>query len=436
MKSIRSTISGSSISIIILLLLACGGGGGGGESNPVDSTPVISNLQFSPTSALQYEGNGTLTVTGTVDFTDQGNDVSTLYIISSDGSVLSSPIEGVSGETSGTIQGVLEADTSTIGTFSTQVYIVDSGGRKSNTLTAIFEVYPDDTGSRWSVQTFPSESLWLKRVRWSGSLLITVGETGSIFTSMDATTWTGQASGTSSMLNDVCWTGSQFITVGNNSILTSGNASAWTARAIPPVVINPILNGVAASSTRIVAVGSQRDSIASTYSGLILTSTDGATWTAVPGTFQASLNAVIWAGGQFVAVGNTLGLPNSEAVAYTSPDGLTWSSHSITSLLTTLYDISWNGSRYVAVGYAGAVTSLDGISWQPTGLGVVGPNYAISWSGQRFMTCGTVYCQASTDGIQWQSTQLPGVGPSVYGIAWNGAKWTVVGTNSYVATSP
>lgn len=431
---IRSTL----LILLVSMSLACSGGGGdGGGSSPVDSTPSISNLQFSPTTALQYDGNGTLTVMGTFDFTDQGKDIATLYIVSFDGSTLSSPIEGVSGAASRTIQGTLEVDTTAVGQFSFELYVTDSAGNKSNTLTGTFVVNVNDTGSRWSVQTLPtSSSLWLKRVRWSGALFVTVGGDGSIFTSPDAVTWTEQFSGVSSTLNDVTWTGNQFIAVGDNGrILTSADAQTWFGQVIPPTIINPVLNGIAASSSRIVAVGTQFDS-SSNPTGLIITSPDGITWTPVTVPIQASLNAVIWSGSQFVAVGSILGQPTAEATAVTSPDGLNWSNPISFTELTFLTDISWSGSRFVAVGYSGAMTSTDGSTWQQTGLGVVGPNQAIAWSGQRFITCGTVYCQLSTDGLQWQSAQLPGVGPSVYGIAWNGTKWVVVGSNSYVATSP
>jgi hypothetical protein len=47
--------------LLIAALAACGGGGGG---TTVDSTPSISSLSFAPTSALQGDGNGSITVTG------------------------------------------------------------------------------------------------------------------------------------------------------------------------------------------------------------------------------------------------------------------------------------------------------------------------------------------------------------------------------------
>lgn len=415
----------------IIIVIGCGGGGGGGGDSSSDSPPVISDLQFDPASAYQNQGNGTLTVTCSFNFTDQGKNVSTLHLEGSDGSTLSSPITGISGVLSGTVQVILETDTSTIGSYSVQVYVMDDGGHRSNTLTETFEIYADDTGANWSEQTLSSGGpLRLERVRWSGSLFITVGESGSIFTSPDAVTWTSQTSGIATMLNDVCWTGSQFIAVGNNGcILTSVDSQAWTTQVIPPAVISPTLSGVASSNTRIVVVGRQKDPISMQDTGLIMTSTDGITWTVVPDTIEAYLYAVIWAGNQFVAVGSSL---NGGAIAITSSDGLAWSTHSITSTVTAIRDIAWNGSRYVAVGLDGALTSLDGNTWQQTANFA---SYAVAWSGHRFLAFGPVYAEHSTDGMNWTYTQMTR-SSDVYGIAWNGAKWAVVGFNSLVATSP
>jgi hypothetical protein len=341
--------------------VGCGGGSGGSA----DSTPSISNLQFSPTSALQYDGNGTVTVSGSFDFTDAGKDVSTLHLTSSNGGNESIAINGAAGQSAGSIQGTFQTDTTTLGHYAFQLYVTDTAGLRSNTLASF----------------------------------IAVGDSGSILTSPDAVAWTPQ---------------------------------------VIPHSVTPALYGVAASSTRLVAVGTQSDPVSSTTTSLILTSNDGVTWTSVPGTIQAALYAVTWSGSHFVAVGSALGQPNAQAIAFVSPDGLTWTTTQISLTgLNVLYDIAWSGARFVAVGLGGAATSADGLAWQATGVGVVGPNNTVGWSGQHFLTCGVVYCELSIDGLQWQDTaQLPRTGPSAYGLAWSGTRWVAVGTNSYVTTSP
>jgi len=428
---------------LALLLASCGSGGGGTvETTPViDSTPVISNLQFSPATLLQNDGGGTKTVSGTLAFTDLGGDLATLNLTTADGRQVSTPIDGVAGIKSGTIAAMVVVDTTLIGTFNFQVSVTDSGGRVSNVLTGTFAVKPNDTASQWTQQSLgPLVGLYRQsRVRWSGSLFVTVGiyeaGKGTIFTSPDAVTWTERPAGIPPPLYDVTWTGSQFVAVGGvGTILTSPTGSVWTTRAIP-YVASPTLHGVVASGTRIVAVGSQIPGLVSEV--LIMTSTDGgATWTVVPITFPGALYSVVWSGSQFVAVGG----PMAQAIALTSPDGITWTNSSIALLgLSTLYDIAWNGSSFVTVGAAGAAISSDGTTWQASGMSKGTPIYSSGWSGQRFLACGlSSYCQTSTDGLQWQlSAPLPVTGfSSVQGLVWNGIKWVVVGEYAYVATSP
>jgi hypothetical protein len=442
-RPMRQTLS--VVAMAALAIAGCGGGGGGS----VDSTPSISNLQFSPSSALQYDGNGMVTVTGTFNFTDAGKDLMTAYLTSSSGATVTASLVGASGQSSGTLQGAVQIDTTTLGHFTFQLYVTDSAGKQSNTLTGAFDVNPNDTGSHWSQQSFPvsagSTLFTMKRVRWNGSTLLAVGD--AIFTSPDGVTWSARPTGISPGFNDATWTGSQFVVVGNSgAVLTSPDGATWTPQTIP-ATNSPTLDGIASSGTRLVAVGTQ--SVSGNNQGLILTSSDGVSWTAVPGTFQATLSAVVWSGSQFVAVGSTLGQSNAQAIALTSPDGVTWTNTLISQPgLSALADIAWNGSRFVAVGNGGGATSTDGLSWQATGAGFVGQDNAIAWSGQHFLACGLSDCQLSSDGLQWQTTPLlpmpGGDPPAVLGLVWSGTKWVAVGFDTYfgaaihlyVATSP
>jgi hypothetical protein len=426
---------------LVACLTGCGGGGGGSAtgSGNADSKPVISNLQYSPNVALQFASGGTQIVTGSIDFADAGKDLATIDLTSTDGSNITSPVQGAAGLASGTIQAWLQVDTSKIGKFNFQVSAIDNAGLRSNSLSGTFEVKANDTGSSWTQRSLgvsSGSSFWQKRVRWSGSMFISVG--AGIFTSQDGITWTQREPNITTSLNDVIWIGGQFIAVGDGgAVITSPDGISWTSRSIPSVA-SPTLNGVTGSSSHLVAVGTQIDQTSGNTVTLVLTSPDGINWAVVPLTVQAALNAVVWSGSQFVAVGTALGQSNAQPLTLASADGTNWTSTQlIITGLSTLYDVAWSGSRYVAVGYAGAVTSTDGANWQQTGQGVVSGNYAVGWSGQRFMICGLTYCQTSVDGIQWQSAaMLPGLGPLVYGLAWNGSQWVVVGTSSYVATSP
>ena len=432
------------LTLVVAALAACGGGGGGSKN----SAPVISNLQISPTSALQYDGNGTVSITTSLDFADPGKDLATFYINSSDGDSISGDITGVAGTASGSIEGTVDVDTTQLGHFTFQVYVTDSSGNRSNTLSGAFDVNPNDTASHWSVRSLPiptGSSACLRRVRWSGSLFVAVGArsdpvTGSmastIMTSPDGATWTERDFGSAANLNDVVWTGNQFVAVGDQgAVLTSADGVVWSPQAIPPI-LGAMLNGVATSGARIIAVGSKAGATAS----LMLSSTDGVGWAEVPATFPGPLNAIDRSGSELVAVGAALGQSVALPMVVVSTDGASWSRPTISlPTMTVLYDVVWSGSEFVAVGYAGEANSSDGITWQQAGAG--GGGNTVGFSGKRFLVCSSVYCESSTDGNAFYTTAtMPTVGAMgsgiAYGTAWGDDRWVIVGTDSLVLTSP
>lgn len=128
-------------------LVACGGGssGGSGGSSAAATAPTISSLSFFPNAAYIDTGGGELTVVGTINYADPDGDIQSLTIVVRDESGqitdnLTSPIEGISGSTSGTIEGELIADTSVAGTYTVQVYVTDSRGLRSNQLEDSFRI--------------------------------------------------------------------------------------------------------------------------------------------------------------------------------------------------------------------------------------------------------------------------------------------------------
>ena len=90
MKHLRNTLA----PVALLALAACGGGGSSGS--PPDVAPSISNLRYTPTSALQSPG-GVATLSGTIDFSDSGANVSSLHLSTSAGATLTVavPLPGV-----------------------------------------------------------------------------------------------------------------------------------------------------------------------------------------------------------------------------------------------------------------------------------------------------------------------------------------------------
>ncbi|HET9694353.1 MAG TPA: hypothetical protein VFP48_08200 [Steroidobacteraceae bacterium] len=429
-------LRGVAVACATLWLVSCGGGDDG-HDEPSTHAPVISNLQVSPDFVRQFDGDGRASIGGTFTFSDAGRDLASFTLKTSQGETITADIEGAAGMKSGILSGGLEIDSTVLGDFGFELYVTDREGSRSNTLSGTISVVVNDTAERWSLQSLPVPSgspLQLWSVVYGGARYVAVGD--SIFTSPDATTWTERDPGVVHTLHDVAWTGSRYIAVGDaGTLLTSGDGSDWTLHTIPAVT-QPVLNGVAGSPARAVAVGTQG---ATASDDLILTSTDGVTWTQVVTPETVALDAVTWSGSRFVAVGTDYGGTSVQYVALVSSDGTGWQKHPV-PVQGRLTEVIWDGAQFVAAGYGGVARSPDGTTWTQVGPGVAWGR-ALGSSGERYLLCVLSTCQVSEDGLQWYSTQsLPGVDPHVMGLTWGDTKWVVVGSRGgsepMVLTSP
>jgi hypothetical protein len=128
-----------------------------------------------------------------------------------------------------------------------------------------------------------------------------------------------------------------FVAVGNaGTILTSADGSTWTGQ-VP--VTNATLSGVTYGSGNYVAVGDH---------GTILISHDSSCWAAVETHFTRGLYGVFGDSQGYIAVG-------AAGTILTSRDGLTWTNR----FSGTPYDLfaiaQDQGAGYIAVGAAGTI---------------------------------------------------------------------------------
>ena len=393
--------------------------------------PALANLWFSPTCATLGQGGGAIWVTGYTDFTDACGDIVNLNLQTMAG-LMTVPIAGGSGLTSGLGYGQFLVSTQYLGSFAFDVWVEDIRGNASNKLSGIFRVINEnDLGTQWTTRT-SGITPQLNNLVWSGAQFVAVGYVGMILTSPDGIHWTKRTSGTNSTLWGVTWTGTQFVAVGEDgTVLTSPDAVTWTQRNIPIEVGNlSFLYDVSWSGTQFVAVGNK----VSTSAAEILTSRDGVIWTRTSSEIHkmnnARLYSIAWSGAKFVEVGVQDGDPNKAIIAHSS-DGINWTQITLDTY-NGLSDIIWTGSQFLAIGYNGIVmASFDGDTWESRSAGALDFR-GVAWSGKKFVAVGTrIY--TSADGINWTKTS-DALG--LQGVSWSGSQFVAVGFGGQILTSP
>ena len=296
-------------------------------------------------------------------------------------------------------------------------------------------------GAIWTEQTTPVTTR-LRALTYNGSTFVAIGSSGTIITSPDGITWTQRTSNTASQLLDITWNGSQFVAVGNPSsagenicVLTSPDSVSWIKHNDD---FRASFAGVAWNgSDTFAAVG---------FGGAIAVSNDGIDWDKIShGTIQ-NLYDVTWNGSQYVAVG-------MHGTIVTSPDGVNWTDHSLTmadignlQLMPDLKAVTWGIDQFVAVGKWILVTSPDGMSWTSQWASPVINFRDVIWAGDPlnlFVAAGPGNkVSTSADGVTWteQSVGLPSNNQRVDSLAWNGSKLVAAGgglsvSDRFVATS-
>jgi hypothetical protein len=170
------------------------------------------------------------------------------------------------------------------------------------------------------------------------------------------------------------------------------------------------LNAIVWSGTQFVAVGS---------SGTIRTSPDGKIWTSRTVDSAYHLQGITWSGTQFVAVG-VLG------IILTSPDGINWTARTTlaTNISGDLFDVVWSGTQFVVTGVGTILTSPDGVTWTTHVVGNAAL-YSVVWTGTQFIAVGQYgTIMTSLDGVTW-TTQSTSYGSTLLDIVWSGTQFVV-----------
>lgn len=184
---------------------------------------------------------------------------------------------------------------------------------------------------------------------------IAVGEAGVIRTSVDGVIWREATSGVSATLRAVVRGGNGWVAAGDDVILNSSDRHSWTAGTMPA---GTVVHDIVWSMGMHVAVGEKAGT------GVILTSTNGVTWTDVspPGLQAGRITGVGSDGSKFVAVGGVETFPGTRRDVLTSTNGLVWTLVQ-TANTAPMLKIVHSTDGWFAVSENDFLRSTDAVAW-------------------------------------------------------------------------
>ena len=207
-------------------------------------------------------------------------------------------------------------------------------------------------GVTWQPQTVNvTDSLWKADITYGSGKFVLVGNKGLILYSTDGTNWTKSVSGVTDCLRSVLFANGHFIAAGDNgTILYSSDGVTWTpaSSGLSSTDFNSVLQNLEYGNGQIVVVGSNYEKGSISYGGyyfsailssVILSSSDGITWTKRTSPSTCGLEGVSYGNGRFVAIGNA-------GTVLSCTDGATWTTESPFTT-GTLGMIASNGSGFL-----------------------------------------------------------------------------------------
>lgn len=266
---------------------------------------------------------------------------------------------------------------------------------------------------KWQQTYVWKRSSWVRGMLWTGSLLVSFGDSGSAQTSPDGMRWTNRTSARNAVIVGMTSGAGTYVGVGtednfNGAVYSSTDGVTWHHEVNPQVPRTneyyeqwqDDLYGAAYGDGVFVAVGSY---------GVILRSEDAHTWTVERSGTQDSLMAVVRVGGQFVAVGDN-------GTILTSPDGHVWTRR-VAAQTNLMYwsaavgrdtlvvmgaDIGKKSSRTVVTSIP--ISQLPGVDPASSSTPVaIGESSGSSWLAQITYGNGRFVAVADSDGQVWYS---------------------------------
>lgn len=213
---------------------------------------------------------------------------------------------------------------------------------------------------------------------------------------------------------DICWSGTNFITVGDSgTIHRSPDGVAWEKATTNS---RQKLYAVCASQTTIVAVGgtsklnqSNGQSDKDVFCSLVLRSADnGVTWDSIPVPTDARLRDVCWNGSSFVATGFSVIGPYTyvNGTVLHSQDGTRWEKIEVPGIGNGPHTIRYLNNTCFLGTYSTIFSSPDGKDWNKLyDASIYQADYSKLFSiGEELYFDTEKPLVSSSDGINWNET--------------------------------
>jgi hypothetical protein len=256
------------------------------------------------------------------------------------------------------------------------------------------------------------------------------GDNGVLLSSTDGTTWSPVSlGGNLSATLFLSGGGGEGLLLGRGGeVYAAATATSWR-RLIEGT--SEAKQAVIYAGGKFVAVGANVDPITRATLVPVQVSADGGTWTRAAGPAgMTPLNAIAHGQQRYVGVG-----PNS--AIYTSPDAVTWTTRTITTGTFAFSTVAAGPNAFVA-GSSGSslFSSADGTSWTQRTFAPTFPVRGAAYGNGRFVIVGdSGNVRHSTDGVTWTAA-TSGVTTALLAVGyWEDAGFIAAGSSGVVLNS-
>ena len=298
-------------------------------------------------------------------------------------------------------------------------------------------VWTSTDGESWQPSLAPEAPLFVD-VTWDGAHFVAVATERSdfwlgsqIFVSEDGLAWLASSQRLIERLEAVVARPGLRVAVGARCFMApigycgwrpfaivSHDGGPWLEATLPTAATWDILNGIADSGGRLVAVGSE---------GHTFTSTDGTTWE-VHESGYPTLDRVEWVSGTFLAL-------TADDMLVRSADGVAWEPVG-DPLPVPVTDFAAAGSGLVAVGRAGGLArSEDAAVWTRVSTGETSAFTSVASGAGRSVAVGRGGTILASDGGRTWRTVAGGTGTWLWMIAWGGLRFVAVASEGVTSVS-